>query len=126
MTVTSNRAQTVVVDRGYHWRPIDAHTPRSQKLQLINHRDGVAVYGAIGANTAWTHWAPLPSFAPAHQPRADVDEWAGLPRPQREVGLLRPPEPDGLSFRAFAKAVGMVVGMIFLGLSAGWIVERLR
>lgn len=122
MTITSNSSRTVVVDRGYHWRPIDAHTPRSQKLQLINRRDGVAVYGAIGANTTWTHWAPLPSFAPAHR---DVDEFAGLPRPQ-EVGLLASPEPDGLSFRAFAKAVGMVMGMIALGLSAGWIAERLR
>ena len=77
MTITTNSAKTVVVDRGYHWRPIDRHTPRSQKLQLIHERDGVAMYGTIGAaRDAWTHWAPLPSFAPAH--RADVDEWAGL------------------------------------------------
>lgn len=129
-TVTSNRAQTVVVDRGYHWRPIDASTPRSQKLQLINRGDGVAVYGAIGTDTTWTHWAPLPSFAPAHQPRADVDEWAGLPRQHapadRRSGPLTDASLDGLSFRAFAKAVGMLVGMIFLGLSAGWLVEQLR
>ena len=94
-TVTSNRAQTVVVDRGYHWRPIDASTPRSQKLQLINQRDGVAVYGAIGADTTWTHWAPLPSFAPAHQPRTDVDEWAGLPATSNKghSDLIPPPEP---------------------------------
>lgn len=124
MTITTNSAKTVVVDRGYHWRPIDRHTPRSQKLQLIHERDGVAMYGTIGAaRDAWTHWAPLPSFAPTH--RADVDEFAGLPRPQ-EVGLLPTPEPDGLSFHAFAKAVGMVMGMIVLGLFAGWIVEQLR
>lgn len=30
----------------------------------------------------------------------------------------------GLS--AFAKALGMVMGMIVLGLSAGWIVEQIR
>ena len=126
MTITTNRSKTVMVDRAYHWRPIDQHTPRSQKLQLIHERDGVAMYGTIGAHRdAWTHWAPLPSFAPQYPPRPDVDEWAGLPR-QHAVGLLPPPEPDGLSFRAFAKAVGMITGMIALGLSAGWIVEQLR
>lgn len=126
MTITTNSAKTVVVDRGYHWRPIDRHTPRSQKLQLIHERDGVAMYGTIGAaRDTWTHWAPLPSFAPAHQPRADVDEWAGLPATSNKghSDLIPPPEP---AWSAFAMAVGHLAGLIFLALCIGWIVERLR
>ena len=35
-------------------------------------------------------------------------------------------DTPGLTFSDLAKAIGMVIGMIFLGLSAGWIVEHLR
>ena len=60
---TTNTAGTVAIDKGYHWRPIDADTPLGVKLQLINRRYGVATYGAVFShNSFWTHWAPLPSF----------------------------------------------------------------
>lgn len=59
--VTASRS--AVVHDGYNWRPIDANTPRGAKLQLINKRAGVAVYGTLGTHTThWTHWAPLPSW----------------------------------------------------------------
>lgn len=52
-----------VVDTLYHWRPIDASTPRGSKLQLINRSAGVATYGSLGTDPChWTHWAPLPTF----------------------------------------------------------------
>lgn len=58
---TADRA--AVVDPNYFWRPIDANTPRGAKLQLINKRLGVAVYGTYHGGSEWTHWAPLPKFA---------------------------------------------------------------
>jgi len=58
-----NSERTVAIDKGYHWREIDAHTPRGVKLQLINRAAGVAVYGSIGTDPGfWTHWAPVPTF----------------------------------------------------------------
>lgn len=53
-----------VVTDSLSWRPIDASTPRGQKLQLINRAAGVASYGVLGTDPGfWTHWAPLPVFA---------------------------------------------------------------
>lgn len=58
-----NSERTVAIDKGYHWREIDAHAPRGVKLQLINRAAGVAVYGSIGTDPGfWTHWAPVPTF----------------------------------------------------------------
>lgn len=55
--------KAAVVDELYHWRLIDQHTPRGQKLQLINKRYGVAQYGTLSTDDRWyTHWAPLPTF----------------------------------------------------------------
>lgn len=60
-----NSRQTAVIDRSMHWRPIDEQTPRGAKLQLIRRADGVAQCGILGRReTHYTHWAPLPSFAP--------------------------------------------------------------
>lgn len=59
--ITTDRA--AVVDGTYHWRPIDADTPRGVKLQLVRREAGVAVYGTLNnGNTFFTHWAPLPTF----------------------------------------------------------------
>lgn len=61
--MTDNKDSTVIVDRTYHWRPIDENTPRGRKLQLINVKAGAAVYGVLQTdNTFFTHWAPLPTF----------------------------------------------------------------
>ena len=57
-----NSAKTVAVDREYYWRPIDT-CPVGVKVQLINRRYGVAVYGEYRPKERfWTHWAPLPVF----------------------------------------------------------------
>lgn len=62
--MTLNTEKTVAIDREYHWIPIDNDTPRGVKLQLINKRDNVAVYGVVhSTGTHWTHWAPVPTFA---------------------------------------------------------------
>lgn len=59
----STDSAAVVAD-GFHWRSIDAATPRGCKLQLINRSAGVACYGVLGTEPHfWTHWAPLPTFA---------------------------------------------------------------
>lgn len=39
---------------------------------------------------------------------------------------MKDDDTPGLTFSDLAKAVGMVMGMIVLGLSAGWIVEQIR
>lgn len=63
MIPTPDSTRTAVVDRTYHWRPIDASTPRGTKLQLIHKPSGVACYGRLGSKVDhWTHWAPLPTF----------------------------------------------------------------
>jgi hypothetical protein len=52
-----------LIDRGYHWRPVDSSTPRGSKVKLINRWSGVAIYGTIGSHEKFfTHWAPLPTF----------------------------------------------------------------
>lgn len=62
MTVTSNKDQTTVVDREYHWLPISI-APLGKKIQLINEAAGVATYGIVGTEESFfTHWAPLPTF----------------------------------------------------------------
>lgn len=57
-----NASKTVAVDREYYWLPI-ASCPHGVKVQLINEKYGVAVYGQYRPKEAfWTHWAPLPVF----------------------------------------------------------------
>ncbi|MDO9252561.1 MAG: hypothetical protein Q7U48_13560 [Hydrogenophaga sp.] len=55
--------RSAAVDHSYPWLPIDQHTPRGVKLQLINRKAGVAHYGQLGTEeTFYSHWAPLPKF----------------------------------------------------------------
>lgn len=55
-------SRSAAVDREYYWRPI-ASCPYGVKVQLINRRYGVAIYGKHAPKEKfWTHWAPLPVF----------------------------------------------------------------
>jgi hypothetical protein len=74
---TSDRAATV--DTAYHWIPVGPDTPRGTKVQLIDRRLGVAVYGHYSTGSDWTHWAPLPTFK--KEPDETVKnfaQWGGL------------------------------------------------
>lgn len=64
--MTTDSTKSAVVDPSYHWRLIDEHTPLGVKLQLIRREAGVASYGTLASQHVmfWTHWAPLPTFAP--------------------------------------------------------------
>lgn len=58
-----DNTRVALIDKGYHWNPIGDGTPRGSKMQLINRRYGVAIYGAISSRESFfTHWAPLPTF----------------------------------------------------------------
>jgi hypothetical protein len=62
-SIRINSDRSAAVDHSYNWRPIDKHTPRGVKLQLINRTAGVAIYGQIQTTeTFFTHWAPMPKF----------------------------------------------------------------
>lgn len=57
-----------VVNLETKWMPIDEHTPRGTKLQLINRDAGVAHYGQLHSGDAfYTHWFPLPTFDKAEK-----------------------------------------------------------
>lgn len=56
-----------VVDTTIHWISVEDVPPPSGKLQLINKRLGVAVYGNYSKGQQWTHWAPLPTFKEKQQ-----------------------------------------------------------
>ena len=60
--LTTDRA--AAVSPTVHWLPITEATPRGVKLQLINKAAGVAVYSIYTAGSDWTHFCPLPTFAP--------------------------------------------------------------
>jgi hypothetical protein len=50
----------VAVDPDYFWRPINEHTPRGVKLQLLS-KYGVAEHGSYDGKTDfWVGWTPLP------------------------------------------------------------------
>jgi len=70
MSVKLTADGAAAVDDQYFWRPVDFNTPRGCKLQLIDRRAGVAVYGNYLPGSNWTHWAPLPKFAPESQGRS--------------------------------------------------------
>ena len=60
----TDSTRAAVVDHRYHWIPIDASAPRGSKVQIISRPAGNATYGRLlGADSFWTHWAPLPTFA---------------------------------------------------------------
>lgn len=61
--MTLKVSHTTAADTAYHWR--DASTdapPVGVKLQLINQKYGVAIYGTWRPGSDWTHWAPPPTF----------------------------------------------------------------
>lgn len=60
----ANRHGTVMVDRGYHWRPMSS-CPLGRKVQLLT-RGNVAVHGVVSANNIrdFTGWTPLPTKSP--------------------------------------------------------------
>jgi hypothetical protein len=62
MSIKKTSDGAAVVDTGYHWIAVTEIAPPSGKLQLINERMGVAVYGNFVKGQGWTHWAPLPTF----------------------------------------------------------------
>ena len=63
--MTLKISPTTASDTAYHWRSIASDPPpQGVKLQLINERYGVAVYGTWHTGSDWTHWAPLPTFKP--------------------------------------------------------------
>jgi hypothetical protein len=62
MTVKLTADRSAAVDQAYFWLPVGDGTPRGCKVQLINQRLGVAVYGSYQPGSPWTHWAPLPKF----------------------------------------------------------------
>ncbi len=59
MTHTINSTHTAAVATDYYWIPIDEHTPRGVKLQLLG-QGGVAQYSNYHGDAFWSHWAPLP------------------------------------------------------------------
>lgn len=60
-----NHTGSVLVDKTYHWIPIDPkNPPRGSKLQLIDRRAGSATYGAWTPGSYWTHYQGLPTFDP--------------------------------------------------------------
>ena len=59
--LTADRAAAVAP--GWHWLPINEHTPRGSKVMLINRRYGVAHIGLhTAADDFYDFWAPLPTF----------------------------------------------------------------
>ena len=62
MTIKQTSDGQAVVDTGYHWISITDQPPPSGKVQLINSKLGVAVYGNYTKGQGWTHYAPLPTF----------------------------------------------------------------
>lgn len=61
--VQLNTSGTVGVNQNVYWLPINHLTPCGVKLQLINRKNGVAVYGVYYHGDDWTHWQGLPKFA---------------------------------------------------------------
>ena len=58
-----DNTRVALIDKGYHWNLIDGNSPHGSKMQLVNRRYGVAIYGSISSREQFfTHWAPLPTF----------------------------------------------------------------
>lgn len=65
MTTKTTNDRIALVDTQHHWKPIDKANPPPMgvKLLLIERRFGVAVIGNYQADSKWTHYAGLPTFA---------------------------------------------------------------
>ena len=62
MTTQIDSTGAAAVDHNYFWQPIDEHTPRGVKLQLLG-KGGVGIYGQYnGRDKFFTHWAPMPKL----------------------------------------------------------------
>lgn len=71
MTIKTITTGAAVVNTQTRWIPIDGNTPRGTKLQLINKKARVAVYGVLGPrDDFFTHWHPLPVFDDAEKQEA--------------------------------------------------------
>lgn len=58
-----NSRKSVAVSTTTKWKPIDEHTPRGVKMQLISKASGVATYGVLTSDVGhFTHWAPAPAW----------------------------------------------------------------
>lgn len=62
MTIKKTTDGAAVVDTAIHWISIQEKAPPGGKVQLINRKLGVAVYGNYSKGQGWSHWAPLPVF----------------------------------------------------------------
>lgn len=64
---TTDRA--AIVDTEFHWIDAkDRKPPRGAKILCINLYTRVAVLGEWRDVYGFTHWAPLPTFKPCHEP----------------------------------------------------------
>ena len=71
ITVQTTSDGAAVVDTEYFWIPIDEHTPRGAKLQLLG-QGGVAIYSIYNGDKFWTHWCPLPKNSRKIKPYPSV------------------------------------------------------
>jgi hypothetical protein len=97
MTVQVTSDGAAVVDTEYFWIPVDEHTPRGAKLQLLG-QGGVAVYANYDGDKFWTHWCPLPKKRATRKAYPSVvlddhgyvgaNEWHNIDKPVIGVVLL--------------------------------------
>lgn len=74
MSHTISSRHHVAVAEGFYWQPINEHTPRGVKLQLLG-QGGVAIYGQYdGKAKFFTHWAPLPKRRELDETTSNQDE----------------------------------------------------
>ena len=112
MTIKSTSDGAAVVDTEYFWIPVDEHTPRGAKLQLLG-QGGVAVYANYDGDKFWTHWCPLPKNSRKVKPYPSVpedvvevdDQWYSIG--QMLIGAI------------FATLIVVIVLLIFTGIYIG-------
>lgn len=106
----TNKDRTAVIDPSYHWQPIST-APLGKKVQLINEKAGVAVYGSVNPlnEQFFTHWAPLPTFVKVKPEPPPTVEYVGkrTPPPIRYVEY-----PPILKWPSILIIVLMVVGVL--------------
>jgi hypothetical protein len=56
--------RSTAITPSVHWTKITEQTPYGVKMLLISKPHGVAVISIRRKEDTWTHWAPLPTFAP--------------------------------------------------------------
>lgn len=118
MTIKSTSDGAAVVDTEYFWIPIDKHTPRGTKLQLLG-RGGVAIYSIYNGDEFWTHWCPLPKRRATRKAYPSVvlddhgyvgaNEWHNIDKPVIGAVLLLVVLIAGLLI-----SLGMYIGKSFI------------